>query len=80
MPNLQTKCQMNLTMSLFQDIPIFDGQGTTRLDDWLSDIKTAAAILKESHACLAKAKSCGLTNRLICKSFKLGGAGMILEI
>ena len=52
-------------MSLIQDIPTFDGQDTTKLEDWLSDIEMAADILKESQACLAKVKSCGLTHTLI---------------
>ena len=53
---------MNLTMCLLQDIPTFDGWDTMKLEDWLSDIEMAADILKESHAHLAEAKSCGLTH------------------
>ena len=58
---------MNLTTSLLQDIPTFDGQDTAKLEDWLSDIEMAADILKESQAHLAKAKSCSLTHTLSCE-------------
>ena len=52
--------------------PTFDGWNTIVLEDWFIDIKTAADILKESHAHLAEAKSCGLTHTLVCKAFKTG--------
>ena len=48
---------MNLTMSLLQDSTMFDGEDTSKLEDWLGDIKTAVDILNESCAYLAKAKS-----------------------
>ena len=54
-----------LTMTLLQDIPTYDGWGTMKLEEWLSDIGTAVNIWKESHAHLAKAKSCGLTHILV---------------
>ena len=63
---------MNFTTSLLQVIPIFDGWDTTMLEDWLSNIKTAADILKEIHAYLAKAKSCGLTHTLVCEVLQGG--------
>ena len=70
-----TKCttqqQMNLTPS-FQDIPLFDGCDTTKLEDWISDIETAADIVKERHACLAEAKSCGLILTLGLKALQTG--------
>ena len=70
----------NLTTSLLQDILTFDGQDTMTLKDWLSDIETAAEILKESWAHLAEAKSCGLTHTLIFNHSKPGSAGMTLGI
>ena len=65
-----TQWQMNLTMSLLQNIPTFDGWDTTKLEDWLSNIKTVADLLKESQACLAIAKSHGLTHTLICEALQ----------
>ena len=62
-----TQWQMSLTTSLLQDIPTSDGQDTMKLKDWLSDIEMAADILKKSCACLAKTKSCGLTNTTVKK-------------
>ena len=52
-----TQWQENLTISLLQDFTMFDGQATSKLEDWLGNIETAADILRESHTCLAKAKS-----------------------
>ena len=63
--------------SLLPDIPTFDGWDTTKLEDWLSDIETAVYILKESCACLAEAKSCGLTCTLVYEALQ---AGMTSEI
>ena len=46
-----TQWQKILTISLLQDIQTFDGQGTTKLEDWLSNIKMAADILwRVEHA------------------------------
>ena len=59
-------------MSLLQDIPMFKGWDTTKLEDWLSEIKTVADILKESCACLAKAKSCSLTHTLVHEVLQAG--------
>ena len=36
---------------------MFDSQDTSQLEDWLSDIETAAGILKESCVWLAEAKT-----------------------
>ena len=61
---------MNPTTSLLQDIPTFDGQDTSKLEDWLSSIETAADILRESCAHLAKAKPWGLTHNFVCEAFQ----------
>ena len=49
--------QTNLTTSLLQDIPVFNGHDDTNLEDWLTHIETAADLMNESRANLAKAKS-----------------------
>ena len=67
-----TQQQMNLTTSFLHDIPTFDGWDTMKLEDWLSDIEMAANILKESCACLAKARSCVLTHTPVCKALQVG--------
>ena len=56
-----TQRESNLTTTMLQDIPTFDGQDS-KLEDWLIDIETAGDILTESHTHLAKAESCGLTH------------------
>ena len=60
----------HLTTSLLKDIPAFDAWDTTKLEDWLSNIKMAAGILKESWICLVEAKSHGLTCTLICEALQ----------
>ena len=67
-----TQRESNLTTTMLQDIPIFDGQDSSNLEDWLMDIKTAADILTESHIYLAEAKSCGLTHMLIFEATQTG--------
>ena len=44
-----TQREANLTMSLLQYIPTFDGQDSSNLEDWLSDLETATDILTEPH-------------------------------
>ena len=56
-----TQREANLTMTLLHDIPMFDGQDSSKLEDWFLDIKTTTDILTESHICLAEAKSHSLT-------------------
>ena len=57
--------QTNLTNTLIQDIPIFNGNGSTQLEDWLVDIETAAYLSAEGRTKLAQTKSKGLTHTLI---------------
>ena len=64
--------EANLTMTLLQDIPIFDGRESSKLEHCFMDIETAADILKESHTHLARAKSYGLTFTLICEALQTG--------
>ena len=56
-----TQKQTNLSNSLLQDIAIFNEYDSTKLEDWLMDIETAADLTSESQAKLSKAKSRGLT-------------------
>ena len=61
----ETQRESNLTTAMLQDIPTFDGQDSSKLEDWFIDIDTTTDILTESHTCLAEAKSCGLTHTFI---------------
>ena len=60
-----TQLQTNLTTSLLQDISTFDGEDSTKLEDWLTHLKTADDVLKESQTHWAKTKSCRVTCTLI---------------
>ena len=51
---------------------MFDGQDSSKLDDWFMDIETATDDLTESHTHLAEAKSHGLTHTLIFKAVQAG--------
>ena len=44
----------NLTNSFLQDIAVFNEHDSTKLEDWLTDIETAADITNESSARLAR--------------------------
>ena len=48
--------QTNLTNSLLQDIPVFNGHDTTHLEDWLVGIENAADLTAESRTKLVQAK------------------------
>ena len=67
--------QTNLTTSLVQDIPVFNGHDTTHLEDWLVDIETAADLTAESRTKLPQAKSQGLTHTLITEAIMSGQSG-----
>ena len=47
----------SLESTLLQDIPILNGQDSSQLEDWLTDIETAAELTNESRTKLAQAKS-----------------------
>ena len=64
--------ESNLTMTMLQDIPTFDGQDSSKPEDWFMDIETVAGILMESHTCLTEAKSHDLTGTLICDTTQMG--------
>ena len=54
--------------SLLQDIPILNGQDSSQLEDWLTDIETASELTSESRTKLGQAKSRGLVRTLITKA------------
>ena len=67
-----TQRESNLTITMLQDIPTFDGQESSKLEDWFMDIKTTADILTECNTCLDEAKSHGLTNKLAGEAIQTG--------
>ena len=64
--------QTNYTDTLIQDIPIFNGNNSTQLEDWLMDTETAADLSAESRTKLAQARSKGLTHTLITEALNVG--------
>ena len=56
--NAQKKTSLEST--LLQDISTLNGQDSTQLEDWLTDIETASELTGESRTKLAQAKSKGL--------------------
>ena len=59
---------MSFVNTLLQDITIFNGNDTSQLEDWLSDIKTASDLTSKSRTKLAQAKSKGLIQTLISEA------------
>ena len=55
----------SLESSLLQDIPTLNGQDSSQLEDWLTDIETASELTGESRTKIAQAKSRGLVRTLI---------------
>ena len=66
---METLCyaqkQTNIVNTLIQDIPIFNGNDPTQLEDWLMDIETTADLTPKSRTKLVQAKSKGLTHTLM---------------
>ena len=58
----------SLESSLLQDIPILNGQDSSQLEDWLTDIETASELTGESRTKLAQAKLRGLVRILISEA------------
>ena len=56
---METLCsaqkQTTFVNTLIQDIPTFNGSGSTQLEDWLVDIETKADLTDKSRAKLAQA-------------------------
>ena len=61
----------SLESSLLQDIPTLNGQDSSQLEDWLTDIETASELTGESRTKLAQAKSKGLVRTLITEALTL---------
>ena len=58
----------SLENTLLQDIPILNGQDSSQLEDWLTDIETATELTNKSRTKLAQAKSQGLVRTLISEA------------
>ena len=58
----------SLESSSLQDIPILNGQDSSQLEDWLTDIETASELTGKSRTKLAQAKSKGLVRTLISEA------------
>ena len=63
-----TQKQTYLTNSLLQDIAVFHENDSTKLEDWLTDIETAADLTNESWSKLAKANARGLTHTWVTEA------------
>ena len=61
----------SLESSLLQDIPTLNGNNSSQLEDWLTDIETASELMGESKTKLAQAKSRGLVRMLISEALTL---------
>ena len=61
----------SLESSLSQDIPLLNGNDSSQLEDWLTDIKTASELIDKSRTKLAQAKSRVLVRTLISEALTL---------
>ena len=64
--NVQKKT--SLESSLLQDIPTLNGQDSSQLEDWLTDIDMASELTGESRTKSAQAKSRALVRTLISEA------------
>ena len=63
-----TQKKTSLESSLLQDIPILNGQDSSQLEDWLTDIETASELTGERRTKLAQTKSKVLVRMLISEA------------
>ena len=63
-----TQKKTSLESSLLQDIPTLNGQDSSQLEDWLTDVETASELTDESRTKLPQAKSKELVRTLISKA------------
>ena len=63
--------KMSLESSLLQDILILNGNDSSQLENWLTDIKTTSDLMGKSRTRLAQAKSKGLVRMLISETLTL---------
>ena len=64
--------QTNFANTLKQNIPIFNGNDSTQLEDWLVHIETAADLSAESRTKFIQAKPKRLTHTLITEALTSG--------
>ena len=57
--------KMSLKSSLLQDITVLNGNDSSQLEDWLTDIETTSELTGKSRTKLAQAKSKGHIRMLI---------------
>ena len=60
--------KMSLESSLLQDITVLDGNDSSQLEDWLTDIETASDLTGESRTKLAQEKLKGFIRTLISEA------------
>ena len=63
-----TQKKTSLKSSLLQDITVLNGNDSSQLEDWLTDIETASDLTSESRTKLAQANSKGLIQTLISEA------------
>ena len=63
-----TQKKTSLESSLLQDIHTLNGQDSSQLEDWLTDIETASELTGESRTKLARPKPKGLVRTLISEA------------
>ena len=61
----------SLESSLLPDIPTLNGNDSSQMEDWLTDIETASELTGKSRTKLAQAKSRGLVRMLILEALTL---------
>ena len=66
-----TQKKTSLKNSLLQDIPILNGNNSSQLEDWLTDIETASELTGESRTKLVQAKSRGIVRTLLSEALTL---------
>ena len=60
--------KVSLESSLLQDIPALNGQDSSQLEHWLTNVETASELTGESRTKLVQAKSRGLVRTLISEA------------
>ena len=66
-----TQKKTSLENSFLQDIPTLNGNDSSQLEEWLTDIETASELMGGIRTKLAQAKSRGLVRMLILEALTL---------
>ena len=66
-----TQKKTSLESSLLHNIPTLNGNDSSQLEDWLTDVETASELTGESRTKLPQAKSRGLVRTLILEALTL---------